>query len=118
MRLAAEKLDSTTPGEREAVLEELQERFDFPIVLARRDELPTWPQGRIAREADVVFYPEAEDRWFAATPLSNGIEVVRFGPFPSFERIEQKAATTTLALVLLPAALSEDISCLMVLPYW
>ena len=108
MRLTADKLDATTLGKRQAVLDELQERFDFPIDIAGRGDLPAWPEGRIARGEDIVFYrrdPQPNDRWFAATPLSDTTEVVRFGPFPSFERIEQKAATTTLALVLLPAAL-------------
>jgi len=107
MRLTADKLDAATLGERPAVLKELQERSDISIDIAGRGDLPDWPRGRIVRGEDVVFYspdPQPNERWFAATPLSNGTEVVRFGPFPSFERIEQKAATTTLALVLLPAA--------------
>jgi len=109
MRLTADKLDAAAPGERRAVLGELQEQFDFPIDIASRQDLPDWPRGRIARGENVVFYsptPKANERWFAATPLSNSQEIVRFGPFPSFERIDQKAATTTLALVLLPAALA------------
>ena len=109
MRLAADKLAATTPDERQAVLAEIQNRFDFPIDLASEADLPSGPRERLAGEADVVFYPRdpsAQDDWFAATPLSDGTTVVRCGPFPSFERIEQKAATTTLALVLLPAALA------------
>ena len=106
MRFTADKLDSATPGERQAVLQQLQERFDFPIDLTSREDLPSGPQGRIIGGADVVFYSQADDRWFAATPLSDGTEVVRFGAFPSFERNEQKAAATALALVLLPAALA------------
>ncbi|MHB9081804.1 MAG: hypothetical protein ACYC3X_30425 [Pirellulaceae bacterium] len=109
MRLAADKLDAAALDERPTVLNELQERFDFPINIAGREELPDWPRGRIARGEDIAFYspdPRPNDHWFAATPLSNGSEIVRFGPFPNFERIEQKAATTTLALVLLPAALA------------
>jgi two-component system sensor histidine kinase RstB len=109
MRLTADKLDVATSGERQAVLDELEKRFDFPIDIAGRKDLPDWPRGRIARGEDIVFYsPDTQPngRWFAARPLSNGAEIVRFGPFPSFERIEQKAATTTLALVLLPAAIA------------
>ena len=109
MRCTADKLAAATPDERDAVLDDLQERFDFPIDIAGSADLPAWPGRRIAHGEDIVFYaqdPQAKDRWFAATPLANGPQVVRFGPFPSFERIEQKAATTTLALVLLPAALA------------
>jgi len=109
MRLTADKLDAAAIGERQAVLTKLQERFDISIDIAGREDLPDWPETRIARGEDIVFYspdPEPNERWFAATPLSGRTEVVRFGPFPSFERIEQKAATTTLALVLLPAAIA------------
>jgi len=109
MRLTADKLEAATGDERHVVLDSLRERFDFPIDIAGREDLPDWPRGRIARGEDVVFYsptPQANERWFAATPLSNGKEIVRFGPLPSFERIDQKAATTTLAIVLLPAALA------------
>jgi two-component system sensor histidine kinase RstB len=106
MRLTADKFSATTLGERPGVMKRLREGFDFPIDITPRKDLPDWPKQRIDAGADVVFYPQANDRWFAATPLSNGAEVVRFGPFPSFERIEQRAAAATLALVLLPAALA------------
>lgn len=109
MRLTADKLDAATPDDRSAVLDELQTRFDFPIKIAGCEDLPGWPARRISGGEDVVFYspdPQPSERWFAATPLQNGTEIVRFGPLPSFERIEQKAATTTLALVLLPAAIA------------
>jgi two-component system sensor histidine kinase RstB len=109
MRLTADKLGAATPGKRQAVLKRLQERFDFPVEIADRDDMPSAPKERVVGGADVVFFLgdlEVNDRWFAATPLADGTKVVVFGPFPSFERIEQKAATTTLALVLLPAALA------------
>ena len=109
MRLTADKLDAATIDKRQALLDELNARFDFPVDIASREELPDWPRDRIAGGEDIVFYspePRADDQWFAATPLSGETEVVRFGPFPNFERVEQKAATTTLALVLLPTALA------------
>ena len=83
MRLAADKLDAAALDERPTVLNELQERFDFPINIAGREELPDWPRGRIARGEDIAFYspdPRPNDHWFAATPLSNGSEIVRLGP--------------------------------------
>jgi two-component system sensor histidine kinase RstB len=109
MRLAAHKLDATRIDERQTVLRGLQKQFDFPIALICREDLPDWPKKRICRGESVAFYPEdspTDDRWLAATPLADGAMVVRFGPFPSFERTEQKAAATTLALVLLPVALA------------
>ncbi len=106
VRLTADKLDSTPNEDRGVALETLRERFDFPIDMAARDQLPASPRERLVAGEDVVFYSDGNDSWFAATPLSNGTEVVQFGPFPSFEEIEQKAATTTLALVLLPAAVA------------
>ncbi len=106
MRLTADTLESAAPGERAAALEQLRARFDFPIDLAQRADLPSGPQRRIDAGTDVVFYSPKKERWFAATPLSDETQVVRFGPFPSFARIEQKAATTTLALVLFPAAVA------------
>jgi two-component system sensor histidine kinase RstB len=109
MRLTAHKLDATTLDERQTVLQGLQQRFDFPIAIVRREDLPDWPKGRISRGETIAFYPQnspSDDRWLAATPLADGATVVRFGPFPSFERTEQKAAATTLGLVLLPVALA------------
>jgi two-component system sensor histidine kinase RstB len=110
MRLAADKLESTPPGQQQAALKDLQDWFEFPIDVAKREDLPDWPKGRLSSGADVVFYPTkspaSEDRWFAAARVSDGSEVVRCGPFPKWENVEQKAATTTLALVLLPAALA------------
>jgi two-component system sensor histidine kinase RstB len=74
------------------------------VDLAEGRELLAWPRQRLAGGGDVAFYPTGDDRWYAVTFLSGSTQVVRFGPFPSFERIEQKAATTTLTLVLLPVA--------------
>ncbi len=109
MRLTAGKLDAAPTDERQALLDALGARFEFPVDIASRAELPDWPRDRIAHGESVVFFspdPPPHDRWFAATPLAGGTEVVRFGPFPNFERVEQKSATTTLALALLPAALA------------
>jgi len=104
MRLAASKLEAASTSEQEAVVAELQEQFYFPVEITSQDDLPVWPRERIAGGRDVVFYQHEEDRCFAATLLTGQSNIVRFGPFPSFEKIEQKAATTTVALVLLPVA--------------
>jgi two-component system sensor histidine kinase RstB len=104
MRLVRRRLDSQR--NRQSSLEELQQLFDFPVRLTRQDDLPQEPRTRIESGDEIVFYSPGDDRWFAATPLLDRSGVIRFGPFPNFERNEQKAATTTLALVLLPAALA------------
>ncbi len=104
MRLTAEKIDAAVEGERQRVLDELQLEFDFPLELTTIDDLPEEAKNRILNGADVVFYTNNGERYFSVTPLAEGL--VRFGPFPSFEQIEQQAATTTLALVLLPAAIA------------
>jgi two-component system sensor histidine kinase RstB len=106
MRLTADKLNATPGDRRAATLTELQRQFAFPIDIANRQELPDWPRGRVIGGAKVVFFSIENDRWMAATPLAEANEVVRFGPFPSFENIGQKTATTTLGLVLLPVALA------------
>jgi two-component system sensor histidine kinase RstB len=104
LRLAVAKLELSAPEQRQAALSEIQQKFAFPIDVARRRDLPAGTQKQFENGKDVVFFQQDEDRWFAATPIPGGIEVVRCGPFPSFEKLEQKAATTTLAYVLLPAA--------------
>lgn len=109
MRLTAEKVAVAPPADRSAVLAELAQRFDFPVELVSREELPLWPRGRINRGEDVVLYPQStgSEDWLAATPLpEDGSEIIRFGPFPRFEQIEEEAAATALALVLLPAAIA------------
>jgi two-component system, OmpR family, sensor histidine kinase RstB len=106
MRLAASTLDATPLDQRPAVLDRLRQDFVVPVDVADLDDLPVWPRSRVIGGEEIVFYPLGEDQWYAATPLSDRSTLMRFGPFPSFERIEQKAAATTLALVLLPAALA------------
>ncbi len=104
MRLAAARLETALPEQRRTVLSEIQKQFEFPIDIARRGDLPADTRKQFANGKDVVFFVQEEDRWFAAIPITGDVEVIRCGPFPSFEKIEQKAATTTLAYVLLPAA--------------
>ncbi len=47
MRLTVDKLNSTTPGERQVILEQLKEQFDFPIELTSREDLPGGPKERL-----------------------------------------------------------------------
>lgn len=107
IRLAAAKLDAASQSNRDAVLANLQKRFDYPVEIVSLDDVPRLEQWRIANGEDVVFYGNEEtDRYFVATPMSSGKQVIRFGPFPNYERSERTATATTLALVLLPAALA------------
>ena len=107
MRLTAQTLESTPTVDRTAVLQRLAERFAFPLALLEStDELSAAPRQRILDGEDVVFFPDGNENWFAATPLRDSKQMLVFGPFPQFDQIEHKAATTTLALVLLPVALA------------
>jgi len=107
MRLAAASLDAASAGDRDAVLAGLQKRFDYPVGIVSLDEVPQLAQGRMANGDEVVFYGNKEtDQYFVVIPLSSGSQVIRFGPFPNFDRSERIPTATTLALVLLPAALA------------
>ena len=107
MRLTKAKLDAKTPPQRASVLAELQKQFDVGLEIAATSQLPQDTHQRLVRgDVELAFYSPAGEQWFSAIPLSDPQQVIRFGPFRSFEDIEQKAATTTLGLVLLPAALA------------
>ncbi len=121
MQLAANQIQSLPQSGRQSAIDQLHQQFEIPITLVARDELPEYARRRLAGGDEAVFFesdPPGSDQYCAATTITRGTtsteatglaeasEVVLFGPFPSFERIEQKAATTTLALVLLPAALA------------
>ncbi len=107
VRLAVSRLRKATGEEQESVLAGLQERFDFPVEIVPRSRVPRYEQQRIALGEDVVFYGnEDEERFFVITPLRRDDQFLRFGPFPSFARVERRALTTTLALTLLLAGLA------------
>ena len=108
MRLIASKIDVASPNERAAILNDLQQQFDIPITIEKNAELSDWPRQRIAEGANAVVFAEEEQvseqrNWFAVATLANKSDLVRVGPFTSFEESEPKAATTTLSLVLFPA---------------
>jgi two-component system, OmpR family, sensor histidine kinase RstB len=104
MRLTADKV--AFDANHEATVAQLQKQFDYPVQLITRADLPEEQRTRIEKGEDIVFYTLGNDQWFAATPLTPGADMLRFGPFFSIDRSEHKAAATTLALVLLPAALA------------
>jgi two-component system, OmpR family, sensor histidine kinase RstB len=102
--LAAERLDEAQ--EPDAALGELQNEFRLGVDRHPQTELPETAQERWASGRKVVFYMRPDRRWYASTALANGESFLRFGAFPEFVRVDRPAATTTLGLVLLPAALA------------
>ncbi len=112
MLLAANRLRSTGMEDRPGVLADLRKQFECPIDVVTLDAVPIKQRSRLNEKSSVVFFsvaekpPNGDDRGFAAASMLENDEVFLCGPFPVFEQIEQKAATTTLALVLLPAALA------------
>lgn len=109
VRLATQKL-VRSQGEQAQVLSEMARQFEVPIELLELSDLPESSRSRLKAGREVVFFlaPDAngEQRGYTAAALAGGSKVFRCGPFPNFERSDDKAATTTLALVLLPAALA------------
>jgi len=92
----------------ELAVADMRKLFDFPVVVEQKQALPEAVRNRIDKGHSVAFYSDESrgvDRWFAVGALHNSENALLFGPFPDFDR-GQKAATTTLALVLLPAALA------------
>jgi len=107
VRLAAAKLEAAHRSDRDALLADLRKRFDYPVDIVSLDDVPLVERWRIAAGDDVVFYGNEEtDRYFVVTPTSDKTRLIRFGPFPNYERVERRATATALALVLLPAALA------------
>jgi len=97
-----------TQSDAEQAIAAIRELFDFPVMVEKKQSLPEVVRNRIDKGHKVAFYSDRSsgvDRWFAASALHKSENVLRFGPFPDFDR-GQKAATTTLALVLLPAAVA------------
>lgn len=106
MRLAASELESQSAAQQASKLAELEEQFEINLELINRDQVPESAHERVQRGRDVVFYQGEDERYYSVVVVPEQSEVIRFGPYPSFERSDQKAATATLALVLLPAALA------------
>ena len=107
VRLAVSRLQAAPEEEQASVLASLQQRFGFPLTIISWAEVPSYEQQRLASGEDVVFYGnEDEERFFVVTPLQRRDQLLRFGPFPNFARVERRALTTTLAMTLLLAGLA------------
>lgn len=102
-------------------LADLQSRFNLRLRVDSVDSLPSDAAGRMRGNRDIVFYAQPKELFFVSTPIQEkgpieqqgptgekGVDgpILTVGPFPKFSREERPAATTTLALVLLPAALA------------
>jgi two-component system sensor histidine kinase RstB len=93
----------------ESALADMQTRFNLRLAINRIDAIPAEAADRMRAKRDVVFYSKPGEVYLATTPIEDkGADgaLMTVGPFPKFSREERPAATTTLALVLLPAALA------------
>ncbi|MEC7353707.1 MAG: ATP-binding protein [Planctomycetota bacterium] len=108
VRLVRADVAAASKADRPDVISEIQREFAFPIQEIRSNSLPDRVQRRLVSDTkDVVFYAREIDEWYAAIAIASPDDedrALRFGPFPNFQPKEQQAATTTLTLVLLPAA--------------
>lgn len=87
----------------------LQPQFDLQLDIDSLKAIPNDVAQRLRTSRDVVFYAKANEQFYLSTPIDQFDEsapLLTIGPFPKFNREERPAATTTLALVLLPAALA------------
>ena len=105
-RLMGDTIDDLPIDERKDYLDGVQAHFDYSVAIVNASDLPPRALARINKGEDLVFFSDSENGSFAATPLSGRTEMVRLGPFPRFTAVETSAATTTLGLVILPAALA------------
>lgn len=108
MRLTREKLEGVPADQQPRILRELQDLSALQLKVARIDEMPSDQRTHlISHPNEIAWYRNsAKSGWMSGILLSDAEHFLRFGPFPSFENNDQKAAATTLALVLLPAAIA------------
>lgn len=105
MHLTASKVESSI--DREATLKELRKNFAFPVNLVSLQELPPPVQARFHSGEKFVQYLSADFQSFAAIPLADNSEYLNFGPLPGINMDPDQGATaSTVALVMIPAALA------------
>lgn len=105
MRLAVMKLRSAEPAERAALLKTLSDEFGYNVSLIDGTRLPEWQNFRFAQGDDIVFMLR-ESQGYVLSPLPGSDDVVQFGPFPNSEGADRRVFATTLALVLVMAAIA------------
>lgn len=101
---ATSAIRTAPAGQRTRVLQRLTNRFGYPVRRVSRDSLPQRDQWRLQNGERVVFFA-TDGESFIAAPLDD-LAVARFGPFPSYDRVNQRILTMTLFVVLLIAAVA------------
>ena len=81
--LLARKLDSRQGKDRDRILQQLRDSFDFPVRIVSRKSLPEVARARISTGDQVVYY-----RGQIGVLLDSGTELVELGPFPQYTQYE------------------------------
>ena len=105
VQLAIETVQRGGAAESEDLLAELSESFGYTVERMNAEELPSWEQRRITAGEKAVFYLDAGVPFIVA-PLSDQSLVLRFGPLPNFDDVEQRILAKSTAIVLLVTALA------------
>lgn len=104
MQIAIQKVEKSDDAL--AMVQELNSIFGLRVEKLAESDIPKEVRERIAKDKRSAFYQEGENRWYAAGEFRAASSYLRVGPFATFHRVDQQAAATTLALVLLPAAVA------------
>ena len=105
MRLTRDRVGGTPPEYRVEELQKLQKKFEQPIAIVPLRVLPDQASAVADSDHEIAFYSKDGANYYSAIKLDDQ-DAIRFGPFQRFDNITQKAATTTLGLVLLPVAIA------------
>ncbi|MDA1017532.1 MAG: ATP-binding protein [Planctomycetota bacterium] len=101
---ATSAIKAAPQGERTRVLQRLTSQFGYPVRRVSRDSLPQRDQWRLQNGERVVFFA-TDGQSYIAAPLDD-LAAARFGPFPSYDGVNQRILTMTLFVVLLLAAVA------------
>lgn len=104
MLLAKQRIESAEDDP--SALQALQREFQLGIEEQSTSALPEFAKQRLDSGRPIAFFRRSNQRWYASVPRTDASKVLTFGAFPEFVGVARPAATTTLALVLLPAALA------------
>jgi two-component system, OmpR family, sensor histidine kinase RstB len=87
----------------------LQPRFDLKLDINSVSDLSKDTAQRLQNSRDVIFYAKDNGQFYVSSllePYDDSAPLLTIGPLPTFNREERPAATATLGLVLLPAAIA------------
>jgi two-component system sensor histidine kinase RstB len=104
MLLAKQRIEDAEDGP--SAMNALQREFQLGIEEQSTSALPEFAKQRLDSGRPIAFFRRSNQHWYASVPRTDASKVLTFGAFPEFVGVERPAATTTLALVLLPAALA------------